>query len=215
MSSPSSQSLKRARNVSNDSSNGAKKPRRSARLSEAVQQLPSPVTGQESLDTLDTALSHHDSPSPSPALEDHEHRQRTPEISTSTDLLAMSSPGQDTQTTAVLSQFIPPSQRISDEVEDEAAEGVWGYLTPMSGTNYRTLVLKKRTACPMPDATQVAGDKENIPRNNLEAEEEAYEETKEKGVASGGYLIGRHPECGEYTLTLMSYSMLTVRSHYE
>ena len=184
MSSPSSQSLKRARNVSNDSSNGARKPRRSARLSEAVQQLPSPVTGQESLDTLDTALSHHDSPSPSPALEDHEHRQRTPEVSTSTDLLAMSSPGEDTQTTAVLSQFIPPSQRISDEVEDEAAEGVWGYLTPMSGTNYRTLVLKKRTECPMPDATQVAGDKENIPRNNLEAEEEAYEETKEKGVSS-------------------------------
>ncbi len=29
-------------------------------------------------------------------------------------------------------------------------------------------------------------------------EEEAYEQTKLKGVASGGYLIGRHPECGRH-----------------
>lgn len=29
------------------------------------------------------------------------------------------------------------------------------------------------------------------------AEEEAYEETMIKGIASGGYLIGRHPECGK------------------
>jgi serine/threonine-protein kinase Chk2 len=28
--------------------------------------------------------------------------------------------------------------------------------------------------------------------------EEAYERTKVKGVSSGGYLIGRHPECGKY-----------------
>jgi serine/threonine-protein kinase Chk2 len=33
---------------------------------------------------------------------------------------------------------------------------------------------------------------------DYEKEEEAYEQTKLKGIASGGYLIGRHPECGEY-----------------
>jgi len=27
-------------------------------------------------------------------------------------------------------------------------------------------------------------------------DEEAFEKKKEKGVSSGGYLIGRHPECG-------------------
>jgi serine/threonine-protein kinase Chk2 len=33
---------------------------------------------------------------------------------------------------------------------------------------------------------------------DYEKEEEAYEQTKLRGIASGGYLIGRHPECGEY-----------------
>lgn len=29
-------------------------------------------------------------------------------------------------------------------------------------------------------------------------EEEAYERSKIGGVSSGGYLIGRHPECGKH-----------------
>jgi serine/threonine-protein kinase Chk2 len=32
------------------------------------------------------------------------------------------------------------------------------------------------------------------------AEEDAYEQTKFKGIASGGYLMGRHPECGRLIL---------------
>ena len=33
---------------------------------------------------------------------------------------------------------------------------------------------------------------------DFKQEEEAYEDTKQNGVASGGYLIGRHPECGKF-----------------
>jgi serine/threonine-protein kinase Chk2 len=28
-------------------------------------------------------------------------------------------------------------------------------------------------------------------------DEETFEKKKEKGAPSGGYLIGRHPECGQ------------------
>ena len=41
-----------------------------------------------------------------------------------------------------------------------------------------------------------SGSRKTKDGKNFEKEEEAYEETKLKGIASGGYLIGRHPECG-------------------
>ena len=37
----------------------------------------------------------------------------------------------------------------------------------------------------------------SVPKNHYKEEEKAYEECKVSGVASRGYLIGRHPECGE------------------
>lgn len=50
----------------------------------------------------------------------------------------------------------------------------------------------------MEDFGKDDGDREESDgHKNFEKEEEAYEETKLKGIASGGYLIGRHPECGE------------------
>ncbi len=39
--------------------------------------------------------------------------------------------------------------------------------------------------------------KEGNTKGALE-QEETYEKSKTKGVLSGGYLIGRHPECGKY-----------------
>ncbi len=108
------------------------------------------------------------------------------------------SPPSDTQP---LSQFIYPPEALSDEVDDEEAEGVWGYLLPLDSTSGGTLVLKKRTACPVPSydgfgkgtARKERGASEG---NNYEKEEEDYEQSKEKGIPAGGYLIGRHPECG-------------------
>ncbi|GAT20522.1 serine/threonine-protein kinase Chk2 [Aspergillus luchuensis] len=55
-----------------------------------------------------------------------------------------SSPPSDTQ---ALSQFVYPPRAFADEVEDEAAEGVWGYLLPLDDKVRRPLVLRKRGGC--------------------------------------------------------------------
>ena len=89
---------------------------------------------------------------------------------------------------------------LPEEVEDERKEGVWGYLLPLDPKyGDKPLVLKKRTACPLPDAAVAAkdsSDKASKGKSSALRAEEAYEATKIKGVSSGGYLIGRHPECG-------------------
>jgi len=83
------------------------------------------------------------------------------------------------------------------EVADEDGEGVWGYLIPTDERFGDVLVLRTRAACPVPknkldsDGTRAVGE------NQLLEEEAKYEETKKDGLASSGYLIGRHPECGE------------------
>jgi serine/threonine-protein kinase Chk2 len=46
--------------------------------------------------------------------------------------------------------------------------------------------------------------REKVGRKSYEKQEEKYEEEKVKnGVTSGGYLIGRHPECGESLCALL------------
>ena len=106
----------------------------------------------------------------------------------------VSSPPQDTQ---AFSQLAHPRKTLSDEVKDEAEEGVWGYLLPQNPKYGKSLVLKKRNACPLPEGLPEFGE---LPKNekskDFAKEEEAFEQTKFKGIASGGYLIGRHPECG-------------------
>jgi serine/threonine-protein kinase Chk2 len=88
-------------------------------------------------------------------------------------------------------------------VNDEAEEGVWGYLLPLDPKYGKSLVLKKRNACPLPGGMQDFGKasgnrmSKNGKGKDYEKEEEAYEQTKLQGIASGGYLIGRHPECGK------------------
>lgn len=69
--------------------------------------------------------------------------------------------------TQALSQFVYPPRAFADEVEDEAAEGVWGYLFRLDSKVHDVLVLRRRENC---------GDEQGPP---------------------GGYLIGRHPECGK------------------
>lgn len=62
--------------------------------------------------------------------------------------------------------------------------------------------MRKRNACPLPGLNDHFGKDGGARQSkkgkgkDFEAEEEAYEETKLQGIASGGYLIGRHPECG-------------------
>ncbi|OQO09088.1 hypothetical protein B0A48_05979 [Cryoendolithus antarcticus] len=189
--------LKRAR-VSIDEALDTKKPRRSARLSNAPDRedgeeqlknngaLPSPVT-KASTDTTEGARAFTPTP-------DFIEQRATPEASPShgSHRPGLSSPPSDTQP---FSQFLPPPP-YSYEVEDEAAEGVWGYLVPIDGVS-ETLVLRKRAACQVPSKglTDPHG-KKKVPKKHYKEAEEKYEGQKaEKGVPAGGYLIGRHPEC--------------------
>ncbi|RDW77324.1 hypothetical protein BP6252_05377 [Coleophoma cylindrospora] len=199
--------LKRGRGgVGDREEEASKKPRRSTRLSQSQkdpepkasttpiskkQQLPSPVT-------------HQDSPSSSDAIKEG---TASPEGGRPSQLQhrsppqdgRFSSPPQDTQ---VFSQFVHPAAALSDEVKDEAEEGVWGYLLPLDQqfNNGKPLVLRRRNACPLPCGMENFGKfKGNRVsqdgRKDFAEEEEAYEDTKLAGIASGGYLIGRHPEC--------------------
>ncbi len=117
---------------------------------------------------------------------------RTPEGSPTRGSAFTSPPG-DTQ---AFSQFVHPKPALSEDVDDEVKEGVWGYLLPLDAKYGSSLVLRKRSACPVPGDMSGFG-KDNGNGKNFEKEEEAYEETKLKRIASGGYLIGRHPECGK------------------
>lgn len=104
----------------------------------------------------------------------------------------LSSPPSDTQP---FSQFIAPPP-YSYEVSDEEAEGVWGYLVPIDGIS-DALVLRKRAACPIPGKGmgRPYGQKK-VAKETYVQEENEYEVKKASvGVPSGGYLIGRHPEC--------------------
>lgn len=61
------------------------------------------------------------------------------------------------------------------------------------------MVLYRRSACPVP-STRVANTsgREKVAKSKFKEQEESYEKEKaENGVTSGGYLIGRHPECGK------------------
>jgi serine/threonine-protein kinase Chk2 len=125
---------------------------------------------------------------------------RTPEGSPTRNV-EFTSPPQDTQ---AYSQFIHPKPTLSEDVDDEIKEGVWGYLLPLDAKYGSSLVLRKRSACPMPknkgDFGKDSGSRE-MPNGSKDFEnEEAYEESKKRDIASGGYLIGRHPECGKESL---------------
>lgn len=93
-----------------------------------------------------------------------------------------SSPPGDTQ---ALSQFVYPPRAFADEVEDEDAEGVWGYLMPLDDKVDGAFVLKKRDGCAGRDDTT---DEKSGKRTPVRKQG--------NGRAPGGYLVGRHPECG-------------------
>ncbi|KAM3158958.1 Calcium/calmodulin-dependent protein kinase type<br_1 [Botrytis cinerea] len=191
--------LKRDRAGTIEESESYKKPRRSERLSQPghtpisnKQHLPSPVTHRDSFssDNLRDVTATPPEGRPSQI----QHRTPEPNERFHKDSQALSSPVRYSQAkTQELSQSQRDATTLSSQVEDEEEEGVWGYLMPLNYKYGRRLVLRRRNACPLPDKDSDLGN----PRagKDLNKEEEAYEATKFKGIASGGYLIGRHPEC--------------------
>ncbi|KAG7050610.1 CAMK/RAD53 protein kinase [Colletotrichum scovillei] len=196
---PEKSQLKRTRGSLPETELDAKKPRRSDRQSPEPEhktpvskkhQLPSPVTRSGDSDEVykePTATPPEGRPS------QVNHRDKD---DASQAVNNISSPPQEA--TQAFSQYAHETKEaLSDEVEDEVKEGVWGYLFPLDTKYGKVVVMKRRAACPLPDAVEAkeSSNKDQNGKSSLQKEEEAYERTKVKGVASGGYLIGRHPEC--------------------
>lgn len=149
--------------------------------------LPSPVTHEASTGSVKTAQNGSSKPT--------EQRATTPELSPPASLRQnnnTSSPPGDTQP---FSQFIAPPP-YSYEVEDEEEEGVWGYLLPLDGAS-DALVLRKRAACPVSKNAlkDSKHPKKGVSKKHYEKEEQDYENKKITSIPSGGFLLGRHPEC--------------------
>jgi len=198
----------------------SKKPRRSERISSLSQRheapdpnktpiisnkqhLPSPLTnhGLTTEETSDPYTKEAIATPPAPgaggaalARPSQGYRAATEEAGPYSHSQPFSSPPQDTQ--AFPSQLYADARNaaLSEEVQDEVKEGVWGYLFPLDTRYGRSIVLKKRTACPLPDMEKFRGNGKG--KDALLKEEADYERSKVEGIPSGGYLIGRHPECG-------------------
>jgi serine/threonine-protein kinase CHEK2 len=179
-----------------------KKPRRSHRISSQSHAqspktpvvnksyLPSPLTNQDSTVTETYKEGTVTPPEGRPS----QIRHHTPTSSPRSN--SLSSPPGDTQ---VFSQFIFPRQDLDDS-DEEPDENTWGYLHPLDERFGKKLIMKKRPSCPAPSAPlEVSKTKKKSKdrgTGNLVKDEEQYEKTKRAvGHPSGGYLVGRHPEC--------------------
>lgn len=119
---------------------------------------------------------------------------------------------------------MPPIKTLTNEVDDEEAEGVWGYLVPIDNVFGDTLVLRHRIVCPAPDPDDDFGKAtknraKHGGQTDLGQEEDRYEKGKViHGFPAGGYLIGRHPECGKQPPAMeewhANYSLKTGGSIY-
>ncbi|KAJ5097582.1 serine/threonine-protein kinase chk2 (cds1) [Penicillium angulare] len=175
--------LKRGRLSVDADAQDLKKPRRSQRISSQHQPQETPID----YDYLPTPLTH----ARSNATDLRNEVTATPPDSPSRGRVQSppnfelsqlpSSPPGDTQ---ALSQFVYPPRAFADEVEDEDAEGVWGYLIPLSDRVGGTFVLKKRDSCQnREDSAKDKTGKKSQSRKHGSAR------------APGGYFVGRHPEC--------------------
>jgi serine/threonine-protein kinase Chk2 len=185
-------SLKRGRLSADNNSPDIKKPRRSQRILSKTEGKDTPVNKSYLL----TPLTHQDSTATdiqneltaTPPQQCHAGRRLTP---ASAEPQAFSSPPGDTQ---ALSQFLYPPRALADEVEDEAAEGVWGYLIPLDDKFGKALVLRKRDNCHLSPGK--VGERNGIPKlKSGKGGQRQPKNTENKNLQSGGYLIGRHSEC--------------------
>ncbi|KAF1982361.1 lanosterol 14-alpha-demethylase [Aulographum hederae CBS 113979] len=188
--------LKRALGSVEESTIDSKKPRRSQRiLSNSTDddpatplkqsQLPSPLTHK---DSTATEATRSGTTTPPNAVNSQPPAMLSPPRG------GLTSPPTDTQP---YSQFVYPPKAFSYEVEDEVAEGVWGYLVPLDSRGGEPLILRRRAACPVPESKVGRKDgRTRVGRKEHLKQEENYEKEKMKyGIVAGGYLIGRHPEC--------------------
>ncbi len=181
-----------------------KKPRRSGRLQQRADHdvlktpvqhnhhLPSPVTHLASetpteFDKETTATPPQERPSQLARRRGEENHSQG---------LAFSSPPQDTQ--AFSQQDIDPNAPLVDGV-DELKDGVWGYLLPLDTRFVRApVVLKKKGACPLPTSSaETATTAKNGARGGRKTPGKEQGQ-KDCSPTAGGYIIGRHPECGEF-----------------
>lgn len=183
-----------------------KKPRRSERLSQRTDQpedalktpvqnrhhLPSPVTHLTSDSTTEfdkeaTATPPQDRPSQVARRRGDDNFSQG---------LAFSSPPQDTQ--AFSQQDLDPNAPLVEGV-DEIKEGVWGYLLPLDTRVVRPpVVLRKRGSCPPPAASPETGTATARGGRGRGRNLPAKDQCQKDSPASGGYIIGRHPECGKF-----------------
>ncbi|CAI6341677.1 unnamed protein product [Periconia digitata] len=152
--------------------------------------LPSPITQKGSTATEDFKEGTVTPPTEHSSTGNHSQAVRSPRRGAG----GLSSPPQDTQP---FSQFIYPPNSRAYAVDDEEGEGVWGYLVPLDTRSGDVLVLRRRAACPVPSSKiGSTSGREKVDPKTFKKEEETYESEKaDHGVTSGGYLIGRHPEC--------------------
>lgn len=155
----------------NNEPDDSKRPRRSQRLSSQSKPLSTPVNN----DYLPTPLTVNESTATPTSKDATITPGQTPAAENVS--IPSSQPG-DTQP---FSQFVYPPRAFADEVEDEAAEGVWGYLLPLNEKSGKALVLRKRDNCCAADGSTRKNTKQGKNKPTL---------------PPGGYLIGRHRECG-------------------
>ena len=152
--------------------------------------MPSPVTNKESTGDASEAYKEG-TQSPPPGR--HSQAVKSPHGPG-----GLSSPPSDT---LPFSQVRLPENRLY-AVDDEEGEEVWGYLVPMDSRGGDVMVLRRREACPVPTAlVGKTNGKDTVSKGEYKGQEENYEnEKQERGVPAGGYLIGRHRECGTLRL---------------
>ncbi|KAJ4144780.1 hypothetical protein LMH87_003650 [Akanthomyces muscarius] len=185
--------LKRPRGSLPDDSAESKKPRRSDRLSDDTRDapngkphdktpvsrdnhLPSPLTNDATYGSTSDVKEVTPTPVGAKTVEETTPRKSDDNYS---QLQGLSSPPQDTQP---VSQLVDRQLEFAEDAQDEHEEGVWGFLVPLDAKyGDKPKVLKKRCACPPNDSIKTAADAET--NDNI------------GGIASRGYLIGRHPEC--------------------
>jgi serine/threonine-protein kinase Chk2 len=109
--------------------------------------------------------------------------------------------------TQPFSQMIYPPPPFAYEVDDEEAEGVWGYLVPIDGKSnkFGTLVLRERQTCAPKSQSSSNGKSSSSKPGKSTASDKNGDKSKENSSPSKGYLIGRHPECGKFWNYQMKY----------
>ncbi|KAF1949347.1 lanosterol 14-alpha-demethylase [Byssothecium circinans] len=152
--------------------------------------LPSPITYKDSTATEDFKEGTVTPPTEHESSGSRSQTVRSPRRGAG----GLSSPPEDTQP---FSQFSYPQNARIYAVDEEEAEGVWGYLVPLDSRSGDVLVLRRRAACPVPASmVRKTTGQDTVSGDEYKKQEEVYENEKTKhGVTSHGYLIGRHPEC--------------------